>query len=84
MALILTVHARLRMHQRGIAMAWIEATVQQPSHIEPDPNDPALMRARRRIPQHGNRILRVVYRPAGLDAEVITIVFDRGAERWLP
>ena len=72
------------MQQHGIALAWVEMTIQQPMHIEPCPRDPALVRAWRRIAQHGNRVLRVVYRPAGADAVVVSVFFDRGAQRWLP
>ena len=84
MALIFGQHARLRMQQRGIVEAWIELTVRQPAHVEPCPRDAALVRARRRIPQRGNRVLRVVYRPAGTDVVVVSMFFDRGAKRWLP
>ena len=84
MALILSHHARLRMQQHLIVQAWVETTIEQPGHVEPCPRDPVLMRAWRRIPQHGNRVLRVVYRPSGADAVVISVFFDRGAQQWLP
>jgi len=84
MALILRHHARLRMQQHGIALAWVEMTVRQPAHIEPCPRDPTLVRVWGRITQRGNRVLRVVYRPAGADVVVVSVFFDRGAQRWLP
>jgi Domain of unknown function (DUF4258) len=81
--LILTAHARRRMTLRAIDIAWIEATVRQPEHTTPDPNDTTLTRAWRRIPERGGRVLRVVYRHAGADIVVVSVVFDRGARRWL-
>lgn len=83
MALILTIHARQRMLEYAIDEAWVERTVNQPEHTEPDPDDAALTRTYRRIPERGGRILRVVYRPDGSDIVVVTVHFDRGARRWL-
>jgi hypothetical protein len=81
---ILTTHARLRMSVRAIDIAWVEAVIRQPERSSPDPNDPALTRAWRRIPERGGRALRVVFRQAGGDIVVVSVVFDRGARRWLP
>jgi hypothetical protein len=82
--LILTAHARRRMMLRAIDIAWIEATVRHPERTAPDPNDAALTRAWRRIAERGGRVLRVVYRQAGGDIVIVSVVFDRGARRWLP
>jgi Domain of unknown function (DUF4258) len=82
--LIFTTHALGRMTLRQIEYAWVEATIDQPEHSEPDPHDPALTRAWRRIPEHGGRVLRVVFRRSGGDIVVVSTVFDRGARRWLP
>ncbi|MBO0738443.1 MAG: DUF4258 domain-containing protein [Alphaproteobacteria bacterium] len=84
MALILTAHARFRMAQHAINGAWVEAAVRQPERTALDPQNPALTRAWRRIPERGGRVLRVVFRPSGSDIVVVTVVFDRGARRWLP
>jgi hypothetical protein len=82
--LIFTDHAQRRMAQRQIERAWIEATINQPERSEPEPRDPTLTRAWRRIPERGGRILRVVFRRSGGDIVVVSTVFDRGARRWLP
>jgi len=83
--LIFTDHARDRMTVRQIEPAWVEATVDHPERSEPDPHDPALTRAWRRIPEFGGRILRVVFRREGGDIVVVSTVFDRGAaRRWQP
>ena len=69
---------------RAIVESWVEATIEQPECKEPDPHDSALTRAWRRIPEHGGRVLRVVFRHGGSDIVVVSAVFDRGARRWLP
>jgi hypothetical protein len=83
-SLILTAHARQRMSLRAIDIAWVEAVITQPDWAAADPVDPALTRAWRRIPERGGRSLRVVFRPRGGDIVVVTVVFDRGARRWVP
>jgi hypothetical protein len=84
MALILTRHARARMARDGIKEAWIDAIIQQPQHSMPDPLNPALTQAWRRIPELGGRAVRVVFYAAGSDVVVVTTFLDRGARRWLP
>jgi len=49
----------------------------------PDPTDSTLERRYARIPEKGNRVLRVVCRQAGDTIEVITVFFDRNAGRRL-
>jgi hypothetical protein len=60
-ALILTRHARDRMLRDGITYLWVEAVVTRPEHSMPDPVDPRLTLAWRRIPELGGRFVRVVY-----------------------
>lgn len=85
MAVILTRHARDRMRRDGISEAWIERIVTQPEHTMPDPDDPALILAWRRIPELGGRFVRVVYYPNGTDLVIVTTFPDRGApRRWRP
>ncbi|HEY2617704.1 MAG TPA: DUF4258 domain-containing protein [Acetobacteraceae bacterium] len=84
MALILTKHARDNLALYNLDPAWIEATIAGPQHADRDPEDSALIRAWRRIPERGGRALRVVYRPVSADMVVVTAFFDRGVTRWLP
>ena len=72
------------MRRDGITEAQIEAIIRQPDHSIPDRTDPDLTVAWRRIPELGNRIVRVVYYMAGTDFVVVTAFLDRGARRWLP
>ena len=76
----LTAHVALRIAERRLALAWIEATLAAPDWTAPD-RDPALMRAFRSIPDYGGRVLRVVHRREGADIFVVTAHFDRGARR---
>ncbi len=75
--LIFTQHAEDMLIERGIDRAWVEATVQEPDAKEPDPKHPGVLRAFRRIPERGNRTLRVVYASVGDSLRVLTVFFDR-------
>jgi hypothetical protein len=63
--------------ERRIEREWVELTVTAPDSIEPDPKGPNVFRGYRRIPEHGGRLLRVVYVLAGDSARVLTAFFDR-------
>lgn len=84
MPLILTNHARGRMMRDGITEAQVEAVVLEAEYSMPDPVDPKLTLAWRRVPELGGRAVRVVYYTAGADFVIVTVFFDRGARRWLP
>lgn len=81
MSIRLTMHAREAIEDRGLSLAWVEATVTWPDYTQPDPLDPALTRAFKPIPEAAGRILRVVYRHDGTDTVIVTAHFDRGASR---
>jgi hypothetical protein len=68
------------MEERGIHMAWVEAAVAYPAKSAPDPRDPSLTRSFRKIPEAGDRVVRVVHRTFGADIVVVTAHFDRGAK----
>ena len=55
----LTNHARKAVAEREIAVEWIERTLDAPELIAPDPDDPAIERCFRQIPEFGGRVLRV-------------------------
>jgi len=77
----LTRHAEEAIEVRRISLDWVTATIDAPDRVEPDPRNPAVTRAYRAVPQASGRVLRVVYRPESADIVVITVHFDRGAER---
>ena len=79
--LVLTAHARTRMHSRRVKQEWIERTVQEPDWTEPDPTDPAVERRFRAIAEAGGRILRVPCVETESTIRVKTVLFDKSARR---
>jgi len=79
--LVFTQHAKDMLIERGIDRAWLETTIRDPEAIEPDPKRPGVLRAFRRIPEHGGRTLRVVYAPAGDSLKILTVFFDRNRQQ---
>ena len=77
----LTAHAQRVLSERGIAVEWVEETLLGPDEVVPDRDDPELAHALRRIPEFGNRILRVVFNQASRPTRVVTAYFDRTLKR---
>jgi uncharacterized protein DUF4258 len=76
-----TKHAEEMLAEREIDRAWVLATVSNPEAVENDPLRDGVMRAYRRIPEHGNRYLRVAYVPTTNSIRVLTVFFDRRRRR---
>jgi hypothetical protein len=55
----------------------MERTVAGPDAVAPDRHQPDVVLAFRKIPERGNRVLRVVYRLEGDLPRIITAFFDR-------
>jgi hypothetical protein len=66
------------MEERGIRREWVETVLNQPDWVEPDATQPNVLLAFGRVPDFGNRILRIVYNPDVSGFRVITAFFDRG------
>jgi hypothetical protein len=73
----LTQHAKDALTERQIPLAWIERTLDAPEKTEPDKADPQLVHHLAKIPEHGNRVLRVVLNPQASPVRVVTAYFDR-------
>ncbi len=73
----LTEHARKVLAERGIAVEWMERTLDVPEWITPDPNDPQVMRYFRTIPEFGGRVLRVAVNATVEPPRVVSVFFDR-------
>jgi uncharacterized protein YuzE len=56
----LTQHARDVLAERHIPVAWLERALREPELKQPDPADATLERRYRKIPEHENRVLRLV------------------------
>jgi hypothetical protein len=72
------------LRERGILPAWVSFVLEAPEATEPDKVDPALCHALRRIPDHGNRVLRIVHDPRCSPVRIVTLFFDRKASRRQP
>jgi len=74
----LTSHAVAVMAEREIPIEWVERVLAQPERTEPDSTDPELQHALGRIPERGDRVLRVVYNKTTEPWRVVTVYLDRG------
>ena len=78
----LTTHLRDALAERELPLEWVSRTIDDPELTEPDPL-PHRWRHYRRIPEFGDRVLRVVVEVATDERVVISVFFDRGAKRKL-
>lgn len=74
---VLSAHAETVIAERSIPIAWVEQVLTSPEKTQPDKEDPQLTHALGRIPEHGGRVLRVVYNGVIEPARVVTVYFDR-------
>jgi hypothetical protein len=80
MKLVWTAHAEEAIRERFISRSWVIQTLEAPEWHEDDPF-PGRKRLFRRIPEFGNRVLRVVYEDIGDERHIVTLFFDRKAGR---
>ena len=79
--LLFTRHAEDVIVERKIDRSWVERTVRQPDWSHPDPYRAGVERRFRRIPEYGGRMLRVACTEAEYEIRILTIFFDRNAQR---
>ena len=79
----MSAHAAKVVSEREIVAEWIVRTVVEPAMLEPDRRDRELKHALARIPEFGNRVLRVVYNETVAPWRIVTAFFDR-TKRSLP
>ena len=77
MELEFTKHAIHVLAERTVSREWVERTVREPELRQPDPNDPLVERFFRRIPENGNRTLRVAVNTQVAPWRVVSVFFDR-------
>jgi hypothetical protein len=75
---VFSAHARTVLTERSIDTEWVERVFVRPEKLTVDRDDPDLRHAFGRIPEHGNRVLRVVYNGSKRPATIVTAYFDRG------
>ena len=73
----LTQHARDVLAERHIPEEWLERALHKPELKQPDPADATLERRYRKIPEHENRVLRVVVNTTVAPERVVSVYFDR-------
>ena len=73
----LTQHAKRAMAEREIAIEWVERTLAAPELRAPDPDDAAVERLYRKIPEFGGRVLRVAVNTTVEPNRVVSVFFDR-------
>ena len=78
----LSLHARQQLVERNIELACVAATLREPEFTRRDKMDPNVKLSFRRVPEMGDRWLRVVYAERQGRTIVITVFFDRKAEKW--
>jgi hypothetical protein len=73
----LTKHAHEAAAEREIPVEWIRRTLDEPELVLPEPGDPTVERRFRKIPEHGDRVLRVAVNVAVNPIRVVSVFFDR-------
>ncbi len=73
----LTQHARDVIQERQISIDWIERVLASPTLIEASNTGPELESRFARIPEFGNRVLRVVVNTQVVPERVVSVYFDR-------
>ena len=77
MSFSLTKHAAKALAEREIPIEWVERTLEEPELILPDPNDAKVERRFRRVPEFGDRVLRVAVKTTVEPKRVLSVFFDR-------
>jgi hypothetical protein len=76
-------HARDSIVEREIDPEWVQRAVENPMKTEADREDPELTHYLARIPENGNRVLRVVLNDTRIPALVVSTFFDRRMKKKL-
>jgi hypothetical protein len=74
-------HALGQLAERELPQEWVEWALAAPDWTEPDPTPDGRLRAFQIVPERGDRVLRVIYKPAADGAHVVSVFFDRAARR---
>ena len=75
--LSVTVHARQAMAERLIPLGWVERVVNGPELRTDDPTDHEVERFFGRLPERGDRVLRVAVNTRVEPWRVVSVFFDR-------
>ena len=70
-------HAKDVIAEREIAIEWLERVLDQPTLTESDSENLEVENHFGRIPEFGNRVLRVVINKGVVPKRVVSVYFDR-------
>ena len=73
----LTQHARDVLQERQIPMEWMKRVLAKPALVEPSATDTTVESRLAKIPEHGDRVLRVVVNKRAVPERVVSVYFDR-------
>ena len=76
--ILYTEHALNVMAEREVSLDWVRQAIAAPDLRAPNPNDPDSDLFFRRMPEQGDRVLRVVVNTNAAPWRVVTVYFDRG------
>jgi len=71
-----TQHFKDMMKERLIQPTWVDMTLNEPEKVDDKPD--GTRHYLRRIPEHGNRWLRIVVNVKAKPNKAVTVFFDRG------
>ena len=72
------------MSERAIPVEWIERTVASPGLRVRDPDDLEIERFYRRVPEFGDRVLKVVVNTRVVRWRVVSVYFERRMRGEVP
>jgi hypothetical protein len=73
----LSQHARDVLEERKIPVEWMERVIAKPFLVEPSTTDATVESRLAAIPEHGDRVLRVVINKTVVPERVVSVYFDR-------
>jgi hypothetical protein len=73
----LTQHARDVLQERKISVDWMERVLTKSALVEPSAADTTVESWLAKIPEHGDRVLRVVVNKTVVPERVVSVYFDR-------
>jgi hypothetical protein len=78
----LSIHASIQISDRKIELEWLLTVLRAPEFLRDDPRRPGIKLAFGRVPQFGNRWLRVAFVERADGIVIVTAMYDRKAEKW--
>ncbi|MCH7527884.1 MAG: DUF4258 domain-containing protein [Planctomycetes bacterium] len=73
----LSEHASVAVRERRISLRWVKRVLEAPDRTVSDDADPELLHALGKVPEQGDRVLRVVYNHKVTPWKIVTAYFDR-------